>query len=106
MLPLNKIKRYLALLAAEVLYDREHKGIVYPEGFKEHFEAQPLFRGWANYRITWYIDENNDPWSVVALKRPLVEEWHDKLKKILPVITPEGEIVEAEEWEKRSHSMK
>lgn len=105
MLELKQIKRYLALAAAEVEYNRVHKGIEYPEGFKEAFENQDLFQGWINYRVTWYIDEFNDPWKVVLLKRPLIEEWQEELMKVVPVITPEGEIVGAEEWEKRSNSM-
>jgi hypothetical protein len=100
---LNKIKRYLALALAEAEHDdREFE---FPEGFKESFECQDAFRGWINYRITWYIDEENDPWKVIALKRPLIEEWHDTLRKVVPVITPDGEIMGAEEWEKKSNSM-
>lgn len=102
----KKIKRFLALLRAEVELNRIHKDIKYPEGFKESFEKQEHFRGWINYQVTWYIDEFNDPWKVILLKRPLVEEWHDVLREFVPVITPEGEIVEPEEWERRSHLMK
>lgn len=104
---IKKVKRFLALIKAEVELNRVHEGIVYPEGFKESFEGQTNFRGWINYKETWYIDEeNNDPWKVIPLKRPLVEEWHDVLRKFVPVITPEGEIVEPEEWEQRLRSMK
>lgn len=95
----------MALLKAEAEYDRDNK-LDLPKGFKESFENQPLFRGWINYKETWYIDEFNDPWKVIAIERPLVEDWHDTLKKVVPVITPKGEIVRAEEWEKRSISMK
>ena len=98
----KKIKRFLALIKAEVELDRTHEDIEYPEGFKESFESQKHFRGWINYKETWYIDEqNNDPWNVIPLKRPLVEEWHDILREFVPIITPEGEIVTPEEWEKR-----
>lgn len=104
MLSFKQIKRYLALASAEVEYDRKHSGVEYPEGFKAAFERQTHFQGWINYRVTWYIDENNDPWKIIPLKRPLVEEWHEELIKVVPVITEKGEIVSAEEWEKRSAS--
>ncbi len=106
MLDVKKIKRFLALLKAEVELDRKHKGIRYPKGFKKSFERQKHFMGWINYKETWYIDEFNDPWKVIPISRPLVDEWHEHLKTIVPVITPEGEILEPEEWEQRLHSMK
>ena len=101
----KKIKRFLALLKSEVELDRNHN-LELPDGFKASFENQLNFRGWINYKETWYIDEFNDPWKVVSISRPLVEDWHDVLRKFVPVITPEGDIVKAEEWEKRSHSTK
>jgi len=102
----KQIKRFLALLKAEVALKRVHDDIEYPEGFKESFENQKFFRGWINYKETWYIDEFNDPWKVILINRPLVEDWHDALRKVVPVITPEGEILEPEEWERRQTSMK
>lgn len=102
----KEIKRFLALIKAEVELNRVHKDIVYPKGFKESFESQENFRGWINYKEIWYIDEDNDPWKVILLKRPLVEEWHDVLRQFVPVITPGGEILEPEEWEQRLRSMK
>lgn len=101
----KQIKRFLALIKAEAEYNRDN-GLDLPNGFKESFERQPCFRGWINYKETWYIDEENDPWKVISIDRPLVEDWHDQLRKVVPVITPEGEIVEAEEWERRSNLMK
>lgn len=99
---IKEIKRFLALLKAEVELDRKHDGIEYPEGFKESFENQKDFRGWINYKETWYIDEENDnPWKIILIKRPLLEDWHDILKKFVPVLTPEG-VVSAEEYNKRS----
>jgi hypothetical protein len=74
--------------------------------FKESFKSQKHFMGWINFEKTWYIDQENDPWKVISIKRPLVEDWHDELRKFVPVLTPEGEILEPEEWEKRSRSMK
>lgn len=100
----KKIKRLLALLKAEAEYNRNNH-IKLPKGFKESFENQKYFRGWANYKETWYIDEFVDPWKIVLIDRPLVEDWHDQLKKVVPVITPNGEIVSAEEWEKKSNLM-
>ena len=101
----KQIKRFLALLKAEVELKREHTDIEYPQGFKESFENQTSFRGWINYKETWYIDEENDPWKVISIDRPLLEDWHDELRKVVPVITPDGEIVRAEEWEKKSNLM-
>jgi hypothetical protein len=103
-LDVKKIKRFLALLKSEVELNRNHH-LILPDGFKESFENQPKFRGWINYKETWYIDEK-DPWRVISISRPLVEDWHDQLRKVVPVITPEGEVVGAEEWEKRSNLMK
>ena len=60
ILTTKEIKRFLALLKAEVELDRVHSNIVYPEGFKESFEKQKHFRGWNNYKETWYIDEKNN----------------------------------------------
>lgn len=106
MLDVKEIKRFLALLKAEVELDRIHDDIEYPKGFKESFERQKNFMGWINYKETWYIDEFNDPWKVILIDRPLVEDWHDQLRKFVPVLTPEGEILEPEEWEQRLHLMK
>lgn len=100
----KQIKRTLALIKAEVEYDRDN-GLDLPAGFKESFERQSNFRGWINYKETWYIDEFSDPWKVVPIARPLVEDWHDQLKKVVPVLTPTGKIESAEEWEKKSNSM-
>lgn len=106
MLDVKEIKRFLALLKAEVELDRKHKGIKYPKGFKKSFERQKHFMGWVNYKETWYIDEDGDPWKVIPIDRPLVEDWHDQLRRFVPILTPEGEVLEPEEWEQRSRSMK
>lgn len=99
-----QIKRLLALLKAQVEYDKTFDDIDIPEGFVESFENQKHFKGWINYHVTWDVDEN-DSWKVISLKMSREQEWHDTLEKVVPVITPEGEIVGAEEWEKRSRSM-
>ena len=104
MLDVKKIKRFLAKAKADAEFNRS--GMKYPKGFKKSFERQNHFMGWINYKETWYIDEFNDPWKVIPIERPLVDEWHEHLKTIVPVITPEGEIVEPEEWERRSTLMK
>ena len=102
MLDVKQIKRFLALLKAEVELNRTHNDIEYPKGFKKSFEQQKHFMGWINYKETWYIGEFGDPWKVILIERPLVDEWHEHLKTIVPVLTPEGEIVTAEEWDQRS----
>jgi hypothetical protein len=97
----QEIKYKLALLREES--DTGIKSeIKINESFKNSFKSQKHFMGWINFEKTWYIDIENDPWKVVPLKRPLVEEWHDVLREFVPIITPEGEIVTPEEWEKRN----
>ena len=94
------IKLRLASLRSKALYGREpHYDM--PEGFKESFENQKNFRGWVNYHVTWDVFED-DPWKCVLLKKSQEQEWNETLEKVCPVITPEGEIVTAEEWEQRS----
>jgi hypothetical protein len=100
----NEIKYLLALFRSEALYDRPVP-IEVPEGFKESFESQSNFRGWSNYHVTWDVFED-DPWKCVLREKSQEQEWNEVLEKVVPVIVPEGEIVSAEEWEKRSASMK
>ena len=100
----NEIKYLLASIRSAALYDRPVK-VNIPEGFKESFESQTNFRGWANYHVTWDVFED-DPWKCVLRLKSQEQEWNETLDKVVPVITPEGEIVSAEEWEKRSASMK
>lgn len=99
----KQVKRFLALLKAQAEGINGDLSLELPEGFKESFECQKFFRGWINYHVTWDVDEE-DVWKVVPRGISLEEEWHKQLKEVVPVITPEGEIVEAKEWEKRLHS--
>lgn len=99
----QQIKRLLALLRATAEGKVNHFDV--PVGFKESFESQVDFRGWVNYHVTWDVDPD-DLWKVVALEKSLEQQWHDDLEKVVPVITPEGEIVTAEEWAQRSASTK
>jgi hypothetical protein len=95
----KQIKRILALIKAEVEHDRDFN-LDLPERFKESFEGQKHFKGWINYHVTWGVSKK-DAWKVVPLKKSLEQEWHDELEKVIPVITPEGEIVSEKEWAKR-----
>lgn len=95
----KQVKRLLALLKAESEYDRPLVFDV-PDGFKESFENQPSFRGWINYHETWDVDPD-DAWKVISRKISLVAEWHKELIKVVPVITPDGTIMEADEWEQK-----
>jgi len=97
----KQVKRLLALLKAEAEYGRETE-IDLPEGFKESFETQPAFRGWINYHVTWDVHAD-DVWRVVPRKTSLVAEWHNELIKLIPVILPDGQVVEASEWQTKSH---
>jgi hypothetical protein len=94
----KQVKRLLALLKTEAEKDKSF-GLELPEGFKASFENQSLFKGWVNYHVTWDVDDN-DVWKVISLKQSRVDDWHDELRKVVPVITPEGEIVSAEEWDR------
>lgn len=98
-----KVKRLLALIKSEIELNRDHN-LDLPEGFKKSFEIQKYFKGWINYHVTWDVDPD-DPWTVVPLSKSLEEQWHDELRQVVPVITPDGEIVEAKEWEKKLASM-
>lgn len=96
----KQVKRLLALIKAQVEGINGDLCLDIPKGFKESFENQKFFRGWINYHVTWDVDEE-DAWKVVPRGLSLEEEWHKQLRKVVPIITPEGEIVEAEEWERR-----
>ena len=95
----TKIKRLLALLKAKAEHGRE-LDVEVPEGFIESFEDQDNFRGWINYHVTWDVDKD-DPWKVVIRKISLAAEWQRELIKVVPVIIPDGTIVEAEEWQSK-----
>jgi hypothetical protein len=97
----QEIKYKLALLREEANSGIKST-VEITKNFKDSFKSQKYFMGWTNFEKTWYVDIDNDPWKVIPLKRPLVEEWHDVLRKFVPIITPEGEIVTPEEWEKRN----
>jgi len=96
----TEIKRLLALLKAEAEYKKEID-VEVPEGFIESFENQENFRGWVNYHVTWDVDKD-DPWKVILRKVSLAAEWQRELIKVVPVITPDGNIVTGEEWEKEN----
>lgn len=98
----KQIKRFLALIKAETELGRKFN-LKLPKGFKKSFESQKYFRGWTNYHVTWDVSEK-DAWTVVPLDKSLEQTWNEELEKIVPVITPNGEIVEAEEWAKKSAS--
>lgn len=96
----QKVKRLLALLKAKAEYNRE---IIFdvPKGFIESFEKQDNFRGWINYHVTWDVD-NDDVWKVIIRKISLAAEWQRELVKVVPVITPDGNVVTGEEWEQEN----
>ncbi len=98
----QKVKRLLALLKAKAEYDKEID-VEVPEGFIKSFEDQDNFRGWINYHVTWDVDKD-DVWKVVLRKISLAAEWQRELIKVVPVITPDGNIVTGEEWEKENGS--
>ena len=100
-LTVQEVKRFLALLKAQVEFPERKLRIKLPKGFKESFENQEAFRGWINYHETWDV-KRADPWTIVPLKCSLVAEWHKELIKVVPVIAPDGTIMEASEWEKKS----
>ena len=99
----KQVKRLLALLKAQVEYDRPLE-IEVPEGFKKSFENQSAFRGWINYHETWDVDPD-DAWKVISRKISLVAEWHKELIKVVPVIAPDGTIMEVDEWEQKLASI-
>ena len=101
----HEIKRFLALLKAQVEFPDRNIVIKLPKGFKESFQEKQYFRGWGNYHVTWDISRE-DPWLVKHRTISLVAEWHKELIKVVPVIAPDGTIMEAEEWEQKSPSMK
>lgn len=101
----QEIKRFLALLKAKAEHPSRKIVLRLPKGFKASFENQADFRGWINYHVTWDVD-GKDTWLVVPRKISLVAEWHRELARVVPVITPDGTIVEAKEWEQRSVSTK
>lgn len=101
----KQVKRLLALFKAQAEYINRQLDFEVPEGFKESFETQIFFRGWINYHVTWDVDKE-DVWTVINRKTSLEAEWHRELIKVVPVITPDGTIMEAEEWAQKSTLMK
>jgi hypothetical protein len=95
----KQVKRFLALLKAQSEYTDREFGFEVPDGFKESFESQFFFRGWINYHVTWDVDKK-DVWKVINRKISLEAEWHRELIKVVPVIAPDGTIMEADEWQK------
>ena len=90
----KEIKRLLALLKAKAEYTDRKLNFKVPRGFKKSFEEQANFRGWINYHNTWDIDKK-DPWTVIERKISIVAEWHKELIKVVPIILPDGTIMEA-----------
>ena len=86
------VKRYCALLKAEIELGRPLL-VKLPQGFKESFERQKFFTGWINYHVTWDITRE-DPWTVYQRLRSIEAEWHAELIKHVPVIAPNGTIME------------
>ena len=97
----TKINRLLALLKAKAEYTDRKLDFEVPEGFKESFENQKGFRGWINYHETWDVNPD-DAWVVIVRTQSLTAEWHRQLVKVVPVITSDGTIVSAAEWEKHN----
>lgn len=90
----KQVKRLLALLKAQVEHPERDIQVDLPEGFKESFENQKYFRGWVNYHETWDVTKA-DPWTVIPRRVSLVTEWHQELVKVVPMILPDGTILEA-----------
>ena len=90
----TEVKYILARLRTEA--ERNVEPPELPEGFRESFSDQPNFRGWINYGVTWYVDEE-DVWKVVLLKKSKRREWEETLAKVVPVITADG-VISAEEY--------
>lgn len=89
----KQIKRLLALLKAQKEMPDREQDFEVPEGFIESFESQPHFRGWINYHVTWDVTRE-DPWTVVPRKRSLVAEWHEELMRVVPLVNPDGTIMD------------
>ena len=97
----QQVKYLLARLRAHAESGAELPEI--PEGFRESFSRQVHWKGWINYHVSWDVADD-DHWVVVSRAKSQEQEWNEDRVKVIPVITPEGEIVSAEEWEARSPS--
>lgn len=95
----TQVKRLLALLRAEAELGRKFPELDnLPENFKKSFEEQEAFRGWVNYHVTWDVADE-DVWLTVKLKVSKVAAWNQQLRKRVPIITKEGEIVTPKQFE-------
>lgn len=55
-----------------------------PQGFRETFEGQELFRGWAAFGVSWDVDQE-DFWKIVILKESLARQWERTLLEKVPI---------------------
>lgn len=55
-----------------------------PAAFKETFEGQELFRGWAAFGVSWDVGKE-DFWSITLLKESLAKKWEKTLLQKVPV---------------------
>lgn len=61
---------------------------VIPDGFKEYFEAQKWFDGWANFAVTWDVGDpmdperrgSDDPLKAVPRYLSVWEEWDEEIE--------------------------
>lgn len=61
------------------------------EGFREHFESQPLFKGWKFFAILWDV-ALDDPMEVIARDHSEIEEWEAVVAARYPRLRPDGGI--------------
>jgi len=58
-----------------------------PEGFRDTFERQDKFRGWANYQKIWDVDDSG--WGIILLDISAEEAWNKLLLEKVPELPEE-----------------
>ena len=87
LLTRRRVRYRLYRLRAEAAEGKELP-IVIPDGFKESFEAQKWFDGWANFSVTWDVGDpvrpesrgSGDPLEVVPRYISVKEEWEEVIE--------------------------
>ena len=87
LLTRRRVRYRLYRLRAEAAEGKELP-IVIPDGFKEFFEAQKWFDGWANFSKTWDVGDpvnpkprgSDNPLEVVPRYMSVHEEWEEVIE--------------------------
>jgi len=61
------------------------------EGLREKFEADPNFKGWRWFSVTWDV-ALDDPFRIVRRDISVEEEWNEIIKAKFPTVNEDGRV--------------